>query len=296
MSLTDQQQQLVATFQEITQLEDQELSAQILRQNNWNVDQAVNNYVSGTDATPNSSSSSSDQQVWRNVGEDRQSTGSNQNWLINAFLNPLKVVFYTRPAVLNPEADTRQFVNDFNAKYGYQHPNFQLSSYQSAVVQAFRQHKLLLVYIHSPLHEDTSAFCENTLCSQNVTRYIDENTIFWSGCVWDAEAYSLSTQLKAATFPFLALLVCQSERVVQVIDRIQGITEEEPFLEKLTSSVGQANPVVNRIRTDVTRRSVHLLYHHIIIQLYANVRLIITIFIYTKYIYYIFLFIIINLQ
>lgn len=266
MSLTDHQQQLVATFQEITQLEDQELSAQILRQNNWNVDQAVNNYVAGTDPSPNaSSSSSSDQQVWRNVGDDRQQ--SNQNWLMNAFLNPIKLVFFTRPAKLNPESDTRQFVNDFNAKYGYQHPTFQISSYQSAVVHAFRQHKLLLVYIHSPLHEDTGAFCENALCSQNVTRYIDENTVFWSGCVWDAEAYSLSTQLKASTFPFLALLVCQSERVVQVIDRIQGITEEEPFLEKLTSSVGLANPVATRIRTDVQRRCVFIF---MIFQRYIN--------------------------
>ena len=254
MSLTDQQQQLVATFHEITQLEDEELIAQILRQNNWNVDQAVNNYVAGSDATPAASSSSTDQQVWRNVGNDQQQSESNQNWLINALFNPLKIVFFARPAMLNPEADTRRFVNEFNAKYGYQHPTFQLSSYQTAVVQAFRQHKMLLVYIHSPLHEDTGVFCENALCSQNVTRYIDENTVFWSGSVWDPEAYSLSTQLKASTFPFLALLVCQSERVVQVIDRIQGITEEEPFLERLTSVVGLANPVAARIRTDMQRR------------------------------------------
>jgi FAS-associated factor 2 len=262
MSLTDEQQQLVATFHEITQLEDEELIVQILRQNNWDVDQAVNNYVAGSsDPTPVSTSSSTsiDQQVWRNTGDsggsdNRQQLESNQNWLINALFNPLKVVFFARPAILNPEADTRRFINDFNAKYGYQHPAFQVSSYQASVVQAFRQHKMLLVYIHSPLHEDTSAFCENALCSQNITRYIDENTVFWSGSVWDPEAYSLSTQLKASTFPFLALLVCQSERVVQVIDRIQGITEEEPFLERLTSVVGLANPVATRIRTDVQRR------------------------------------------
>lgn len=259
MSLTDHQQELVATFHEITQLEDNELIVQILRQNNWNVDQAVNNYVAGVDLSPSNeptSSSSEDQQVWRNVDDSRQQSESNQNWLVNAIFNPLKTVFFARPAVLNPEADTRQFVNDFNAKYGYQHPTFQLSSYQNAVVQAFRQHKMLLVYIHSPLHEDTSAFCENALCSQNITRYIDENTVFWSGSVWDPEAYSLSTQLKASTFPFLALLVCQSERVVQVIDRIQGITEEGPFMERLTSVVGLANPVASRIRNDVQRRLV----------------------------------------
>ncbi len=76
--------------------------------------------------------------------------------------------------------------------------------------------------------------------------------------MWDTEAYSLSIQLKASTFPFLALLVCQSERIVQVVNRIQGtdVTTEPQLLERLTASVTQSNHVINRIRTEITRRLV----------------------------------------
>jgi hypothetical protein len=52
--------------------------------------------------------------------------------------------------------------------------------------------------------------------------FADQNFIVWSGKIWDSEAYGLSMQLRTSSFPFLALLVCESERTVQIADRIQG--------------------------------------------------------------------------
>lgn len=46
--------------------------------------------------------------------------------------------------------------------------------------------------------------------------------IVWGGSIWNPEPYNLSLQLKVSTFPFLALLSCESERSVQILDRIQG--------------------------------------------------------------------------
>lgn len=43
--------------------------------------------------------------------------------------------------------------------------------------------------------------------------------------MWDAEPYNLSMQLKVSSFPFMALMLCESERSVQIIDRIQGMNE-----------------------------------------------------------------------
>ena len=40
--------------------------------------------------------------------------------------------------------------------------------------------------------------------------------------MWDAEAYSLSLQLKVSSFPFMALMMSESERSVQILDKIQG--------------------------------------------------------------------------
>lgn len=46
------------------------------------------------------------------------------------------------------------------AQYGQERkPLFLAESYREAVQEAARQHKFLLVYLHSPLHQDTSQFC-----------------------------------------------------------------------------------------------------------------------------------------
>lgn len=36
---------------------------------------------------------------------------------------------------------------------------FMAESYREAVQEAARQHKFLMVYLHSPLHQDTPDFC-----------------------------------------------------------------------------------------------------------------------------------------
>ena len=270
MALTESQQEMVTTFQEITQLNDPELCANILQQNSWSLQSAIDNYVSGHTtgySNPSGNSNSSNNNL-NNSNQASETDGLvnqanndsvTQNWITNIIWNPVKWMFYVRPSAINPEQDTRLYVNEFNQEYGFRHPTFQMTSYQHAVQQAFRQHKYLLLYIHSPLHEDTQDFCRSILCTDSVSQYIDENMIFWSGRVWDTEAYSLSIQLKATTYPFLALLICQSEKVVQVVTRIEKISmlNEQTFLEQLTTQVTQASSVINRIRTETLRRLVN---------------------------------------
>jgi hypothetical protein len=64
--------------------------------------------------------------------------------------------------------------------------------------------------------------CRQTLCSPALKQVVDERLIMWGGSTDHAEAYNLSQVLRVTRFPFLALLVCQSGRSVQLIDRIQG--------------------------------------------------------------------------
>jgi hypothetical protein len=61
-----------------------------------------------------------------------------------------------------------------------------------------------------------------TLYAENVARYINANMVTWGGNIWSPEAYNLSMQLKVSTYPYLAMLICQSDRTVQIVDRIQG--------------------------------------------------------------------------
>ena len=273
MSLTTGQQEMIVSFQEITQLNDTNLCASILQRNQWNLQSAVDNYVNGTyssSTTSNSSSTSASSSNANDLNMDQEIVNQQNNWFLSALWNPMKSVFQVRPSVINPEEDTRAFVNDFNQEYGFTHPTFQMSSYQSAVQNAFQNHKYLLIYIHSPLHEDTQTFCQSSLCTEGVSRYIDSNMIFWSGRVWDTEAYSLSIQLKATSYPFLALLVCQSERVVQVVSRLEGLLTEPELLQQLTANVAQSSSVVNRIRTETTRRYVQYVLQLIIKQSIVN--------------------------
>ena len=142
--------------------------------------------------------------------------------LFEMALTPLRWLFQTHPISLNRELDTRKFLGEFDRKYSSRHPTFVDGSYQSAVARAFQQSKFLLIYLHSPMHDDTTKFCNQVLCSESFSVFANQNVVCWAGKIWDPEAYDLSSQLRASSYPFLALLVCQSDRVVQVADRIQG--------------------------------------------------------------------------
>lgn len=258
--LTTEQQQSLQMFQEIAQISDPTVCIEILEENNWDVDQAVDRFmtgesnggsgsaasgvvggvgVSGSTLTARSRSSSSNSNRATTGTNTNTNTGgnnprpvnnsnrarnqpSNQNPAFEMVLAPLRWLFQTRPVSLNRELDTRKFLAEFDTQYGNQHPTFVEGSYQLAVQRAHQQSKFLLVYIHSPMHEDTPRFCHQVLCTQSFTQFANENFVCWSGRVWDPEAYDLSHQLRASSFPFVALLVCQSERMVQIADGCQG--------------------------------------------------------------------------
>ncbi len=62
-------------------------------------------------------------------------------------------------------------------------------------------------------------------CSPFFVQFANANLVVWVGSIQHAEAYNLSHVLKAAKFPFTALLNCQSRSTVQLVDRIQGIRQ-----------------------------------------------------------------------
>lgn len=174
--------------------------------------------------------------------------------IFQTIINLVKWLFQTRPLSLNPDLDVRKFKEEFDLKFGSEHPSFHERSYQSAVAQAFRGPKFLLVYLHSPLHEDTNRFCRTTICSQEFSRTVNENTIFWAGSVWNPESYGLVLQLNVTVFPFMALLVCQSERTVQIADKIQGFVETRELLERLRNCMTTFGNEITRIQQGSTFR------------------------------------------
>ena len=177
------------------------------------------------------------------------------NSLLGSFSQPLRWLFQARPISLDPNRDAQKFVDEFEVNYGHQHPQFFIGSYQNAVAAAFQQSKFLVVYLHSPIHDDTNRFCQQVLCTTQFINAMNENAVIWGGKVWDPEAYSLSGQLGASAFPFLAILMCQSNRAVQIVDRIQGYTDSEvPPLDRINTAIQLYGMTLNRNRIEVERR------------------------------------------
>jgi len=275
--LNDNQRSTLETFREIASIDDEYLCIQILQQSNWNLDAALNQFVGGqgddndVDAQIPPPRSTSGNAVRRaNRGNDApivQQTRpapttqpltalqpQGNAGLFGLLLVPLRWLFQAHPTSLNPEQDTIKFIDEYNLSISANHPTFHRGSYQSAVATAFQRSKFLVLYLHSPLHEDSGRFCIEVLGNASVINYLNQNALVWAGRVWDPEAYGLSTQLRATCFPFIGLLICQSNRTVQIADRIQGHVDATVFMERLQNSMGAFNAVLTRNQQENNRR------------------------------------------
>jgi len=172
------------------------------------------------------------------------------SWLQSIFTSP----------ILNPDTDTTNFINYFDTKYSNEHPNFLTGSYQLAVEKAFQQSKLLIVYMHSPLHVDSDEFCNKIICSASFIEYTNSNFLFWAGSMSDMEAYSLSIQLKTTSFPFLTVFMCQSKNAVQIADRFNGTitgaeaTDEGTVIDRLNLILEAYTVIIDRGVSEVESR------------------------------------------
>lgn len=182
---------------------------------------------------------------------------------VDASLTPIPLLsslrlFQSRPASFHPDQDTLKFVREFDLEYRGDtvtpsSPPLHDSSYQSAVSRAFNNSKFLLVYLHSPMHEDTDRFCRNVLCSQTFAAFA-QDVVVWAGCVWDPEAYGLSTQMRVSCFPFVGLLLCHSDRSVEVVDKVQGYMDETALVERLRNGMTAQGGALTRRRQEATMR------------------------------------------
>ena len=60
-----------------------------------------------------------------------------------------------------------------------------------AVSQARQDLKFLLVYLHSPAHQDTPIFCREVLCSQQLIDFVGDQLLVWGVSVHSEEGVRL---------------------------------------------------------------------------------------------------------
>ncbi len=91
-------------------------------------------------------------------------------------------------------------------------------------------------------------------CTEIFKNFCDENLMVWAGNIWNPEAYDLSLKFKTSAYPFLVLLVCRSERTVEVVDRIQGLMGVAAVIERLQNGISAYQTVINRVRNQNIQR------------------------------------------
>merc|ERR1711997_531483 len=106
-------------------------------------------------------------------------------------------------------------------------------SYSRALEEAKRDLKFLLVYLHSPSHQDTKSFCQDTLASPGLAEFIaNMNVIVWACSIDTREGYRVSQALRESSYPFLALIVLRQNKMM-VVGRVEGYMNLESLTERL---------------------------------------------------------------
>ncbi|KAI3812842.1 hypothetical protein L1987_17554 [Smallanthus sonchifolius] len=122
------------------------------------------------------------------------------------------------------------FLSEFEIQYGKMHPDFVPESFTDAVQREF---KPLLVYLHAPDHPDTPSFCKETLCSEALSAFLNENFVAWGDSITANEGFKLSKSLNASRFPFWAVIMAATG---QSISLLRQSKEDQNQLEKEAES------------------------------------------------------------
>nr|CCA27208.1 conserved hypothetical protein [Albugo laibachii Nc14] len=128
-------------------------------------------------------------------------------------------------------------------------PSFEVTSFRDAVSTARSTCKFLLVYLHSPLHDDTRHYVDNVLCTNEFCEFINEQEflVSWAGDVTHLEGYSASLSLGATQYPFIAILSCQS-RGVSIVEKFTGNVALKHLLRAMAATIERNHQILNSVR------------------------------------------------
>jgi hypothetical protein len=113
--------------------------------------------------------------------------------------------------LLNSSAKDR-----YESKYGTTHPLFYTGTYKELINGVKNNLNFALIYLHAEDHEDTIAFCKETISNSTLSQLCEQKQIdFWIGFMDDPEPYEVASLLSTSGFPFIALIM---------LTRVEGVT------------------------------------------------------------------------
>ncbi|CAA2974109.1 Hypothetical predicted protein, partial [Olea europaea subsp. europaea] len=122
-------------------------------------------------------------------------------------------------SVSQSTSEAVDFVSSFERDYGRIRPNFVAEGFMDTLQRSRHEYKLLFVYLHSPEHPDTPAFCERTLCNETLAAFVNENFVAWGGSVKASEGFKMSNSLKASRFPFCAVVMAATNQRIALLQQ-----------------------------------------------------------------------------
>ena len=176
------------------------------------------------------------------------------------------------PLARDPLAELTSYIQRFELKYGRNHPEFFISSYNTAVIEAKSKLKFLLIFIHSdmdssPNHSPTDSFIRNVLLDQLIIDYIkNNNLIFWS---IDAKSFEgqrvIHSVHESSGKSFLALITMQKDlrnrnqrmTVVKKFDINDSISNVDLFLSQLLEVMEEHEHGLDAARAERTSLNIN---------------------------------------
>lgn len=151
-------------------------------------------------------------------------------------------------------SEAMDFVAGFEREYGRVMPRFVTEGFMDALQRSRHEYKLLFVYLHSPEHPDTQAFCEGTLCNEILVAFLNENFVCWGGSVKASEGFKMSNSLKASRYPFCAVVMAATNQRIALLQQVEGPRSPEELLTTLQRVLEESAPVLVSARVEAEER------------------------------------------
>lgn len=115
------------------------------------------------------------------------------------------------------------FLDNFEQQYGTKHPFFYACRFTEAMRLAQQDKKFMFMYLHSPDHPFTNAFCKETLCSELVVQFLDVNFVCWGALADRGEGLQMVATLRPESFPCCALISQAPGDSIVVLQQVGSI-------------------------------------------------------------------------
>ncbi|CAN1136647.1 Plant UBX domain-containing protein 10 [Linum perenne] len=152
------------------------------------------------------------------------------------------------PPLLEERDEELAFLTTFQRQYGTNHPFFYTCRLADALSIADEERKFLFMYIHSPHHPFSSSFCKDTLCSEPVVQFLDENFVSWGALFDRGQGLQMGSILKPATFPCCAVIAPAAADNMNVLQQMEGPMSPQQLLEMLHTTVDEHGLAFGHVR------------------------------------------------